>query len=257
MRKRWHPRRVSFRPAVRDDRGATAVEYGLIVALIAIVIAASVVLIGPAVSASFLTAGNSLGGDEQTSAGTEGLCAGVYVTDPVTCDPDAGLGVAACSNGVTGDGSEGSPWACAAPPADLCAGVSVTAPVTCTAGVIDSSMCANGVTGDGSGGAPWACAAPIAKSPYSGATPSASYSVNLGSNGSYALPAIAGIQYTKGTCSDQVSGGCGAGQITISGSTLTTGSGWGSKAATQTVNWTIPETETTLAASGSFTVRVS
>jgi pilus assembly protein Flp/PilA len=37
----------------RDDRGATAVEYGLIVALIAAVIIAVVALLGTAVSSAF------------------------------------------------------------------------------------------------------------------------------------------------------------------------------------------------------------
>ncbi len=39
----------------RDDRGATAVEYGLIVALIAVVIAAAVKLLGGAISTAFTT----------------------------------------------------------------------------------------------------------------------------------------------------------------------------------------------------------
>jgi pilus assembly protein Flp/PilA len=41
------------RPLRRDDRGATAVEYGLIVALIAAVIAVVVGLLGQQVSSAF------------------------------------------------------------------------------------------------------------------------------------------------------------------------------------------------------------
>ena len=37
----------------RDERGATAVEYGLMVGLIAIVIIAAVILFGDALAASF------------------------------------------------------------------------------------------------------------------------------------------------------------------------------------------------------------
>ncbi len=39
----------------RDDRGATAVEYGLIVALIAVVIAGAVKLLGGAINTAFTT----------------------------------------------------------------------------------------------------------------------------------------------------------------------------------------------------------
>ena len=40
-------------PITRDDRGATAVEYGLIVALIAAVIIATVLLLGQQVNNAF------------------------------------------------------------------------------------------------------------------------------------------------------------------------------------------------------------
>ena len=39
----------------RDDRGATAVEYGLIVALIAVVIAVAVATLGGAINTAFTT----------------------------------------------------------------------------------------------------------------------------------------------------------------------------------------------------------
>ena len=44
----------------RKDRGATAVEYGLMVALIAIVIIAAVVILGTNLSSLFGSAGSSI-----------------------------------------------------------------------------------------------------------------------------------------------------------------------------------------------------
>ncbi len=52
------------RPLCRDDRGATAVEYGLMVALIAAVIVAVVAILGGQISNAFQSVSNSL-----TSAG--------------------------------------------------------------------------------------------------------------------------------------------------------------------------------------------
>ncbi|WP_439936388.1 Flp family type IVb pilin [Nocardia sp. N13] len=46
--------------AKRDERGATAVEYGLMVALIAIVIIAAVTLLGTKLSELFNNVGNSI-----------------------------------------------------------------------------------------------------------------------------------------------------------------------------------------------------
>jgi pilus assembly protein Flp/PilA len=46
----------------RDDRGATAVEYGLLVALIAAVIVGIVLLLGQQISAAFSTVYNALQG---------------------------------------------------------------------------------------------------------------------------------------------------------------------------------------------------
>ena len=43
-----------------NERGATAVEYGLMVALIAIVIIAAVTFLGTRISNLFSTAGNSI-----------------------------------------------------------------------------------------------------------------------------------------------------------------------------------------------------
>jgi pilus assembly protein Flp/PilA len=44
---------VKFQNRLADERGATAVEYGLMVALIAIVIIAAVTLLGQNISALF------------------------------------------------------------------------------------------------------------------------------------------------------------------------------------------------------------
>jgi len=46
--------------AMRDDRGATAVEYGLMVALIAIVIIAAVTLLGTRLSTLFNSVSTSV-----------------------------------------------------------------------------------------------------------------------------------------------------------------------------------------------------
>jgi len=44
----------------RDDRGATAVEYGMIVALIAAVIVGTVAFLGGQINAAFTTISNAL-----------------------------------------------------------------------------------------------------------------------------------------------------------------------------------------------------
>jgi pilus assembly protein Flp/PilA len=54
----------------RDDRGATAVEYGLLVALIALVIIGGVVLLGGNLSKVFNNVANSVGTVTSTSTGT-------------------------------------------------------------------------------------------------------------------------------------------------------------------------------------------
>jgi pilus assembly protein Flp/PilA len=53
----------------RDDRGATAVEYGLLVALIALVIIGGVVLLGGNLSKVFNNVANSVGTVAPTSTG--------------------------------------------------------------------------------------------------------------------------------------------------------------------------------------------
>ena len=51
----------------REERGATAVEYGLMVGLIAVVIIAAVVLLGKNLDALFDTIGAKLGGTATTT----------------------------------------------------------------------------------------------------------------------------------------------------------------------------------------------
>jgi pilus assembly protein Flp/PilA len=46
--------------AMRDDRGATAVEYGLMVGLIAVVIIGAVTLLGTSVRTLFQTVANAV-----------------------------------------------------------------------------------------------------------------------------------------------------------------------------------------------------
>lgn len=46
----------------RDDRGATAIEYGLIAALIAVVIIGAVTALGTGLDATFTSISNQLGG---------------------------------------------------------------------------------------------------------------------------------------------------------------------------------------------------
>jgi pilus assembly protein Flp/PilA len=58
MTRSWLHR--ASRPGRRDDRGATAVEYGLIVALIAIVIIVAVALLGRNLKGTFNTVASSV-----------------------------------------------------------------------------------------------------------------------------------------------------------------------------------------------------
>jgi pilus assembly protein Flp/PilA len=51
---------VSSRLNVKSERGATAVEYGVMVALIAAVIIAAVVFLGQKTSSTFSCTGNSI-----------------------------------------------------------------------------------------------------------------------------------------------------------------------------------------------------
>lgn len=54
----------------RDEKGATAVEYGLMVGLIAVVIIAAVTLLGTKLDGLFDTIGNKLGGAGTTTPTT-------------------------------------------------------------------------------------------------------------------------------------------------------------------------------------------
>ena len=51
---------ISDLKAKRDDRGATAVEYGLLVALIAVVIILAVVFLGNTLNTTFTDVGNDI-----------------------------------------------------------------------------------------------------------------------------------------------------------------------------------------------------
>lgn len=53
---------VRFQNRMASDEGATAVEYGLMVALIAVVIIAAVTALGTAVMGKFNTAAGAIGG---------------------------------------------------------------------------------------------------------------------------------------------------------------------------------------------------
>lgn len=46
----------------RDEKGATAIEYGLIAALVAVVIITALTLLGDNLTSTFDSIGNSLGG---------------------------------------------------------------------------------------------------------------------------------------------------------------------------------------------------
>jgi pilus assembly protein Flp/PilA len=51
---------LATRRFMRDEEGVTAIEYGLIAALIAVVIIANVKLVGEALDATFLSIKNAL-----------------------------------------------------------------------------------------------------------------------------------------------------------------------------------------------------
>jgi len=54
--------RAYARLTVRDEEGQGMVEYGLIIALVAIVVIAALVILGPKIATIFNTASNSLNG---------------------------------------------------------------------------------------------------------------------------------------------------------------------------------------------------
>jgi pilus assembly protein Flp/PilA len=53
---------ADFRSRLAEDRGATAVEYALMIALIAVVIIAAVTLIGNSASTKFSEVGSAING---------------------------------------------------------------------------------------------------------------------------------------------------------------------------------------------------
>ncbi len=52
--------RTYLRALLKSERGATAVEYGIMVALIAVIIIAAVTAIGTGLNATFLDVGDAL-----------------------------------------------------------------------------------------------------------------------------------------------------------------------------------------------------
>ncbi|WP_396595142.1 Flp family type IVb pilin [Brevundimonas sp. R86498] len=57
---------------VKDESGATAIEYGLIAALIAVVIIGAVQILGTNISTAFTTVSTAVGGTGGTGGGTGG-----------------------------------------------------------------------------------------------------------------------------------------------------------------------------------------
>ena len=58
---------MSIKRFVKDEEGVTAIEYGLIAALIAVVIAGAVVTVGTNLNAVFTTIGTCLGSPSSTN----------------------------------------------------------------------------------------------------------------------------------------------------------------------------------------------
>jgi pilus assembly protein Flp/PilA len=58
----------------RRDDGASAVEYGLLVALIAVVIAATVLTLGTTLQNKFKSACNAVNNGQAAAAGTDPVC---------------------------------------------------------------------------------------------------------------------------------------------------------------------------------------
>jgi pilus assembly protein Flp/PilA len=63
---------IARRLPVRDDCGATAVEYALLVGLIAVIIISSVTLLGGNIDAMFNDIASQLGGGTSTSSNSSG-----------------------------------------------------------------------------------------------------------------------------------------------------------------------------------------
>jgi pilus assembly protein Flp/PilA len=82
-------------PSRRNDRGATAVEYALVVALIAVVIVASVVLLGGNLRNAYASVGSSLSGTTVSAQGpattpvpTASRPSATGASDPCSADSD-------------------------------------------------------------------------------------------------------------------------------------------------------------------------
>lgn len=97
----------------------------------------------------------------------------------------------------------------------------------------------------------------VALPAYSGSTPTSPSGEQKMRNGaSYSLPSIPSVQYAVTDCSGERASGCS--NYTLSGSTITVDSRWKDqdRKATLTIAWTIPATDTHLAAAGTITVKL-
>lgn len=63
---------ASFKKLIRNEDGATAIEYGLIAALIAVAIVGTLALIGPQLNQTFQTVETSLEQGNAAAGGGEG-----------------------------------------------------------------------------------------------------------------------------------------------------------------------------------------
>jgi pilus assembly protein Flp/PilA len=60
IRKAWEPSMIKLRNFLRDENGATAIEYGLIAACISVAIIAAVTSVGSKLNTTFSNVSNAL-----------------------------------------------------------------------------------------------------------------------------------------------------------------------------------------------------
>lgn len=68
----WSLLAAKIHTHINSDRGASAVEYGLLVALIAVVIIGAVTLLGENLDATFQNVADTIGGGEEGGGGGGG-----------------------------------------------------------------------------------------------------------------------------------------------------------------------------------------
>lgn len=61
---------TKIRRFIRDEKGATAIEYGLIAALIAVVVIGALTILGTSLDATFDSIGTALQGTSSSSSST-------------------------------------------------------------------------------------------------------------------------------------------------------------------------------------------